>query len=186
LDENTSLNSIEFSSLLSNKEKAKETLLSQLNPSEQREGSSLLSSSAQIKDLLENIAFQFTEAIILTTRASIPLRRPCSKSKPWWNEDLGKLRKEMLRLQRQIKDPKDPRSTTPFLQARNGYFSAIKQAKRDHWNQFLKREDPQSIFKALGYMKDRQATQTLAIRDLSNRVQDTFKGKSVTVHHVIV
>jgi hypothetical protein len=142
LEGNTVLNSIEFNSLISNKEKARETLLSQLNPLEQRDGYNLLLSSTQIKDLLDKIAFQFTETLLLATKASIPLRKPCSKSKPWWSEDLGKLRKEMLRLQRRIKDPKDSQATTPFLQARNSYFLAIKQAKRDHWNQFLEKEDP--------------------------------------------
>ena len=79
----------------------------------------------------------------------------------------------MLRLQRKIQDPRDTRATTPFLQARNSYFATIKQAKRDHWNQFLKREDPQSIFKALGYTKDRQPTLTPLIRDPS--IQDPFQ-----------
>jgi hypothetical protein len=36
----------------------------------------------------------------------------------------------------------------------NIYFQAIKQAKRNHWNNFLEKEDPQSIFKALNYTKD--------------------------------
>jgi exonuclease III len=82
LEKSTSLNSIEFTSLLSNKEKAKETLLSQLNSID--EGSQdFLSSSSQIKIVLDNIASEFTEAILLATRASIPVRKPCSKSKPW-------------------------------------------------------------------------------------------------------
>ena len=29
----------------------------------------------------------------------------------------------------------------------------IKQAKKDHWNQFLEKEDPKSIFKAMSYTK---------------------------------
>jgi ribonuclease HI len=173
---NTTLNSSEFHSLFTNKERAKGTLLSQLNSSEQNEGL-LLSSSTRIKALLDKVASQFTEAILSAARASIPIRKPCSKSKPWWNEDLKKLRKEMLWLQRRILDPKDLQTTTPFLQARNSYFAAIKHAKREHWNHFLEKEDPQSIFKAVGYTKDRQAIQTPPIRDLSDRIQDTFEGK---------
>ena len=42
----------------------------------------------------------------------------------------------------------------PYLQAKNSYFQAIKQAKRDHWNQFLEKGDPKSIFKAIAYTKD--------------------------------
>ena len=40
-----------------------------------------------------------------------------------------------------------------YLLARNTYFQAIKTAKRDHWNQFLEKEDPKTIFKAMSYTK---------------------------------
>jgi retrotransposon-encoded endonuclease len=73
LEGNPILNSIEFSSILNSKEKAKETLLSQLNIG--KEEGELLSSSTQIKEVLDNIAFQFTEAILLALKASIPLRK---------------------------------------------------------------------------------------------------------------
>jgi hypothetical protein len=41
-----------------------------------------------------------------------------------------------------------------YLLARNAYFQAIKTAKQDHWNDFLEKEDPKSIFKAMSYTKD--------------------------------
>ncbi|KAK1913100.1 hypothetical protein P3342_005036 [Pyrenophora teres f. teres] len=41
-----------------------------------------------------------------------------------------------------------------FLRARNTYNKAIKDAKRKHWNEFLEKEDPQSIYKAMAYTKD--------------------------------
>jgi hypothetical protein len=47
-------------------------------------------------------------------------------------------------------------SKQPYLAAKNSYFLAIKRAKRNHWNQFLEKEDPQSIYKAMAYTKDRQ------------------------------
>ena len=40
-----------------------------------------------------------------------------------------------------------------YLKARNSYYQAIKKAKRDHWNSFLEKEDPKSIFRALAYTK---------------------------------
>ncbi|KAF1923416.1 uncharacterized protein M421DRAFT_324423 [Didymella exigua CBS 183.55] len=40
-----------------------------------------------------------------------------------------------------------------YLIARNSYLQAVKIAKRDHWNQFLEREDPKSIFKAMAYTR---------------------------------
>src|SRR6202043_4292499 len=82
LKKSPSLSSIEFNSLLSNKEKAKEILLSQLNIIELSKDSPLLSSSFRIKAVLDNIASQFTEAILLVIRASILLRKLCSKLKP--------------------------------------------------------------------------------------------------------
>ena len=41
-----------------------------------------------------------------------------------------------------------------YQDAKNDYYNAIKRAKIDHWNQFLTKEDPKSIFKAMSYTKD--------------------------------
>ena len=38
--------------------------------------------------------------------------------------------------------------------AKNTYLQAIKLAKIGHWNSFLEKEDPKSIFKAMSYTKD--------------------------------
>ena len=43
-----------------------------------------------------------------------------------------------------------------FLIARNTYQKAIKEAKRKHWNDFLEKEDPKSIFKAMAYTKEQR------------------------------
>jgi hypothetical protein len=83
----------------------------------------------------------------------------------------------MLYFQRRIKNLREIQATTLYSQARNNYFQAIKVAKREHWNRFLKQEDPQSIFKALGYTKERQVSQTPQIRDLLDQLQDSFEGK---------
>ncbi|KXL45670.1 MAG: hypothetical protein FE78DRAFT_99288 [Acidomyces sp. 'richmondensis'] len=40
-----------------------------------------------------------------------------------------------------------------YLQARNQYFQAIKVAKNEHWNTFLEKGDPHSIFKAFKYTR---------------------------------
>ena len=61
----------------------------------------------------------------------------------------------MLRKQRLI-DFSDPESIQRYLQARNSYFQAIKQAKRDHWNAFLEKEDSKLIFKAILYIKNKR------------------------------
>jgi hypothetical protein len=61
----------------------------------------------------------------------------------------------MLKAQRHIR-LQEPSTTQPYLRAKNSYFLAIKNAKRDHWNQFLEKEDSKSIFKALSYTKDKR------------------------------
>jgi len=81
LKKSPSLSSIKFNSLLSNKEKAKEILLSQMNIIELSKDSPLFFSSLQIKVVLNNIASQFIEVILLVIKANIPLRKLYSKSK---------------------------------------------------------------------------------------------------------
>jgi Reverse transcriptase (RNA-dependent DNA polymerase) len=64
-----------------------------------------------------------------------------------------------------------------YLQSKNSYFLAIKQAKRNHWNQFLEKEDPQSIFKAMAYTKDRLVERIPTIQGQStfNSQCDAFR-----------
>ncbi|TVY22092.1 putative 115 kDa protein in type-1 retrotransposable element [Lachnellula hyalina] len=52
----------------------------------------------------------------------------------------------------------------PQIRACNIYFQAIKTAKKDHWNQFLEKEDSKSIFKALAYMKSRRLELVLNLK----------------------
>jgi Reverse transcriptase (RNA-dependent DNA polymerase)/Endonuclease-reverse transcriptase len=107
-----------------------------------------------LTDFLDSAAIELTSAITLAAKASIPINKPGARSKPWWNPALIDLRKAMLQKQRIM--AKDPTLKQPYLQAKNSYFLAIKRAKRNHWNQFLEKEDPQSIYKAMAYTKDRQ------------------------------
>ena len=58
----------------------------------------------------------------------------------------------MLRKQRNIGQSRE--SKQDYLQAKNTYFLEIKRAKREHWNTFLEKEDPVSIYKAMAYTKD--------------------------------
>ena len=80
----------------------------------------------------------------------------------------------MLRSQRLLV-ANEYNSKLRYLQSKNAYFLAIKQAKRNHWNQFLEKEDPQSIFKAMAYTKDRLVERIPTIQG-----QSTFKGQCDT------
>ena len=76
----------------------------------------------------------------------------------------------MLRNQRLIYS--ELGSKSDYLKAKNTYFLAIKKAKREHWNQFLTKEDPTSIYKAMSYTKDSQVGKLPSILRESD-----FKGK---------
>jgi hypothetical protein len=109
------------------------------------------------------------------------MNKPGARCKPWWNEDLKALRKAMIQKQRCI--ARDPNSVQRYLQAKNTYFLAIKRAKRDHWNQFLEKEDPKSIFKAMAYAPDNRVERTPPIQSTPAthsalaQLEDTFQGK---------
>ena len=120
---------------------------------------------------LEQAAIRLTEVISSAASTNIPLKRHCPSPKPWWNEDLKDLRQTMSRLQRTLQ-PHDLDSIRVYLLAKNSYFSAIKLAKRRHWNQFLEKEDPKSIFRAMSYTKDNKIAPLPTIRG-----QETFEGK---------
>jgi hypothetical protein len=62
-----------------------------------------------------------------------------------------------------------------FLIARNVYASAIKEAKKKHWNNFLEKEDLKSIFKAVAYTKDLKVERIPPIQ--GDNLETTFSGK---------
>ena len=122
-------------------------------------------------NLLDMVALELTDAIKHAAQSSIPTSTPGARAKPWWNSDLLALRKTMLRSQRLLVT-NDYESKLRYLQSKNAYFLAIKQAKRNHWNHFLEKEDPQSIFKAMAYTKDRLVERIPTIQG-----QSTFNGQ---------
>ncbi len=71
----------------------------------------------------------------------------------------------------------DTQTMEPYLTARSQYFQAIKKAKLDHWNQFLQKEDPKSIFRAMKYANGSKIKRMPQIKDSTGRAQSTFEGK---------
>jgi hypothetical protein len=90
----------------------------------------------------------------------------------------------MLRKQKLI-DFSDPESTQRYLQARNSYFQAIKQAKRDYWNAFLEKEDSKSIFKAMLYTKDKRVELIPLIQSTNREYINDFQGKATTFRNIL-
>jgi hypothetical protein len=90
----------------------------------------------------------------------------------------------MLRKQKLI-DFSDPESTQKYLQARNSYFQAIKQAKRDYWNAFLEKEDSKSIFKAMLYTKNKRVELIPPIQSTNKEYINNFQGKAMTFQNIL-
>jgi ribonuclease HI len=129
-------------------------------------------------DILDKAAQELTDAITAAAKASIPVSLPGAKPKPWWSPDLLTLRKAMMYSQRYIGRTKEARQE--YLVAKNSYFLAIKRAKRDHWNSFLEKEDPVSIYKAMAYTKDSRVDLIPTILGA-----ESFKDKCQTFRRVL-
>ena len=131
---------------------------------------------------LDRLGEELTDAIAQAAHAALKLAKPGPRSKPWWNESLKEKRQKMLYRQREFTDQcsKNPASCflfkKRFLLAKNDYFHAIKTAKRDHWNAFLEKETPQSIYKAMAYTKENKTERIPQIQS-GDTLEDTFEGK---------
>ena len=84
----------------------------------------------------------------------------------------------MLYSQRNIGRTKEARQE--YLVAKNSYFLAIKRAKKDHWNRFLEKEDPVSIYKAMAYTKDSRVDLIPTILGA-----ESFKDKCLTFRRTL-
>ena len=135
-------------------------------------------------DDLDEYASNFSNIILQASNSCIPRRRSTPQSKPWWTLTLRKLRQLLSKAQRKLQaakrrlreadlDHAADEEREAFCNARNQYFQAVKDAKRSHWNEFLEKTDPKSIFKAMAYTKPASYGLIPAING-----QDTFKGKS--------
>lgn len=129
-----------------------------------------------LTNLLDKTAQALTKAITDAADMAIPRINPSAKAKPWWTPELKELRQDKGRLHKEIV-PGDLPSAERYLEAKRTYFNAVKDAKRQHWNQFLQKEDPKSIFRALKYTKGNMVQRIPLIRDLQGVLQSTFQGK---------
>ncbi|KAF7569242.1 hypothetical protein PtrM4_116570 [Pyrenophora tritici-repentis] len=99
----------------------------------------LLGNNTELEQQLEEIGKAITQAIQTAANKAIPITRLGPKPKAWWNKELTKLRQDTSHYRRIFKEKLE---TTAIHDA---YLE-----KRD----FLQKEDPQSIYKAMAYTKD--------------------------------
>lgn len=136
---------------------------------------------------LEYIAESFTNRILEAAITSIPQTSNTAYTKPWWNDSLAKLRKIYTYFCRKAKESKYTLYQEEVLSAKNNYFNSIKIAKTKHWNQFLEKEDSQSIFKAFSYTKD-YSTQVIPsiYSSSSNSLKESFKDKCIALKSILL
>ena len=93
-------------------------------------------SACKVRDLLSKAA-----------EDNIPKRKPCSRSKVWWNENLTMLRKEMAKQNRIYKRHNQSQlQWEKFTTCRTEYFQAIKKVKKNSWSNFLSEANEKDIF----------------------------------------
>ncbi|EDN91104.1 hypothetical protein SS1G_00507 [Sclerotinia sclerotiorum 1980 UF-70] len=123
--------------------------------------------------ILDQAASELTRIIQKATERCIPKVVSIKRAKPWWSPELKNLRKELGKAKQSIESNREnPNLKEEYRIARNKYFQAIKTAKKDHWNDFLEKEDTQTVFKAMTYTKDFQDQR---IPDISS--ESSFEGK---------
>ncbi|APA14489.1 hypothetical protein SS1G_06411 [Sclerotinia sclerotiorum 1980 UF-70] len=138
---------------------------------------SLLDKSQYIQ-VLDEAAKEFTRIITYSAETSIPRIKSTKRAKPWWSPELKALRKRLSNAFENAKIcPEDDMFKKIYQSARNHYFQAIKTAKKNHWNEFLEKEDTQSIFKAMSYTKDIQTERIPNIRSNPSKLENSFEGK---------
>lgn len=124
---------------------------------------------------LDSAATRLTALIVNAAKESIPLLRPCAKSKPWWTSSLTQLRKDVAKASRLAFAA--PEELHLQLQAKKLQYElsdAIKLAKQSHWNTFLENESPENIFKAMAYTKPLQSDQVPPIQRQNGTLATSF------------
>ena len=127
--------------------------------------------------LLDLATTQLTSFIQEAAKANIPILDLGPKSKPWWNPEIKNLQNTLKYTQNRL-NPTQSDTINSYLTARNKYFTAIKIAKKEHWNQFLEGNNPTNIYKAMAYTKADSRGNIPPIFDLTGNLQNTFPEKA--------
>ena len=87
----------------------------------------------------------------------VPENRPCPFSKRWWNNNLSwqkTLLKKLSHLAYRFRALPNHDMHTELWAARNKYGEAILDAKRQHWEDFLKNVAEQDLWTANRYLRE--------------------------------
>ena len=125
---------------------------------------------------MDRLAQAFTTTITIAADATIPRIRPCERSKPWWTKDLNKLRKALHKALRRYKKSRSIPDHTAWKRTRNQYFHAIREAKTQHWENFLMNATGKEVFTAAKYTRPAVQIKIPNIQT-ENSVACTFEEK---------
>ena len=166
------------------KTKLQELVLSPNNIINSHEFNSISSLTLNSCLLLDQAATQLTSYIQEAAKANIPILDLGPKSKPWWNPEIKGLQTTFKYSQQQL-NLTQPNTISNYLIARNKYFTAIKSAKKDHWNQFLEGNNPTNIYKAMAYTKGDSRGNIPPIVDLLGNLQTSFQDKAKALREAL-
>jgi len=99
------------------------------------------------KEEVREAAGSLREAMTVTLDEHVRKKRWCSRSKPWWCEDLKELRKDLGRARRKWRVA----GILRVKAARREFRRAIRKAKRDCWNRFQQEADGNKVWTAAAY-----------------------------------
>lgn len=129
---------------------------------------------------LDVLAESLTSAVESAAAASMPRLRPCSRTKPWWSDDLKALRRLHHRALRRYKKSRIDSDMKVWKAARNSYFNAVQTAKTRFWERFLDEASGTDIFTAVKFTKPAAFSYIPSIewhKDGMTSVAQTFEDK---------
>jgi len=104
----------------------------------------------------ERMAFErarkeLERVVMETIEEQVPMSKPSPHSKRWWTRELSQMKAAMQRLARQSRRAQRDRSKPiheEYRRKRNDYAQAIKETKRDHWDEWLENLDDEEVWTA--------------------------------------
>lgn len=112
----------------------------------------------------DKIGLSLTRLIQQAALEAIPRKRPSERSKPWWSEDLTRLRKNQARAFRAWKREGSEQAKKAYKEAYNTYSKGIRTAKESHWVQYLEGLSGSEAFQIQRYTKNRANGKVPTIR----------------------
>jgi len=124
---------------------------------------------------VEEAAVALQEAMVGALNSHARRKRWCSRSKPWWTEDLAGLRKELGRERRR------PAGIGRARDARRNLWRAIRKAKKECWNRFLQEAKGGEVWVAASYTAPRLDRTGQALADEDGNIAESQDEREAAI-----